>query len=152
MLRQEINLVADIFLQDGNWGLACQCLQRFRTHGIADLTHTYSTLSIGHILGRDLSVEPSQENENFDSLDMENYVLGMVSFEKPIQSVEFLLNPGYQIESKDIRASLSHINNQHDGGFSNSICMVSFHDLPPPEHQNLADLEAQIQRIVNVTN
>lgn len=30
--------------------------------------------------------------------------------------------------------------------------MVSFHDLPPPEYQNLADLEAQIQRIVNITN
>lgn len=30
--------------------------------------------------------------------------------------------------------------------------MVSFHDLPPPEHQNLADLEAQIQRIVKITN
>lgn len=89
VLRQEISLVADVFLQDGNWGLACQCLQHFRTHGIADLTHTYSTLSIDHILGRDLSVEPSEQHEKLDSLDMENYVLGMVSFEKSNDSVMF---------------------------------------------------------------
>ena len=46
--------------------------------GIADLTHTYSTLSVEHIMGRDMNVDPLSERLT-DTWQAETYILGMVS-------------------------------------------------------------------------
>ncbi|EPS44261.1 hypothetical protein H072_1776 [Dactylellina haptotyla CBS 200.50] len=130
LLRREAALVKEIFQQDGNWGLAEQCLENFRRLGIKALTSTYSTLSVEAISSRDLDVLGSRNNST--SLeDLERYILDM-------------------IDQKEIKASLSHLPSQ-SGGQATS-CMVSFHDLPSSETDILQDLEAQIARTVHITS
>ncbi|KAK6536762.1 hypothetical protein TWF281_000977 [Arthrobotrys megalospora] len=128
LLRREAALVKEIFQQDGNWGIAEQCLENFRRLGIKALTSTYSTLSIEAIASRDLDVLGSRSGTASPE-ELERYILDM-------------------IDRKEIKASLSHSSTT---GNSTS-CMVSFHDLPASETDILKDLEAQIARTVQITN
>ncbi|KAK6539623.1 hypothetical protein TWF694_009831 [Orbilia ellipsospora] len=130
LLRREAALVKEIFQQDGNWGLAEQCLENFRRLSIKALTNTYSTLSVQAIASRDLDVLGSR-NSATSLEDLERYILDM-------------------IDRKEIKASLSHLPSP-SGGQATS-CMVSFHDLPESEIDILQDLEAQIARTVQITN
>ncbi|EWC46713.1 hypothetical protein DRE_03958 [Drechslerella stenobrocha 248] len=129
ILRREAALVKEIFQQDGNWGLAEQCLENFRRLGIKALTHTYSTLSVETIASRDLDVQSSR-NGTTSPEDLEQYILDM-------------------IDRKEIKASLSHI--PLSGSQGETSCMVSFHDLPGLETDILEDLEGQIARTVQIT-
>ncbi|KAF3921915.1 hypothetical protein ABW20_dc0101380 [Dactylellina cionopaga] len=129
LLRREAALVKEIFQQDGNWGIAEQCLENFRRLGIKALTNTYSTLSVEAIASRDLDVQVSR-NGTTSLGDLERYILDM-------------------IDRKEIKASLSHL--PPSSGSQNPTCMVSFHDLPASETDILKDLEAQIARTVQTT-
>ncbi|KAF3902515.1 hypothetical protein ABW21_db0204507 [Orbilia brochopaga] len=129
ILRREAALVREIFQQDGNWGLAEQCLENFRRLGIKALTHTYSTLSVETIASRDFDVLGSRSSISAE--DLERYILDM-------------------IDRKEIKASLSHIPAPASSQGATS-CMVSFHDLPSQETDILEDLEAQIARTVQIT-
>ncbi|KAJ6261111.1 hypothetical protein Dda_3776 [Drechslerella dactyloides] len=129
LLRREAALIKEIFQQDGNWGLAEQCLENFRRLGIKALTHTYSTLSVETIASRDLDVLGSRGSISTE--DLERYILDM-------------------IDRKEIKASLSHIPDPNSSQGATS-CMVSFHDLPSLETDILEELEAQITRTVQIT-
>ncbi|KAK6361404.1 hypothetical protein TWF730_005136 [Orbilia blumenaviensis] len=128
LLRREAALVREIFMADGNWGIAEQCLENFRRLGIKALTSTYSTLSIEAIASRDLDVLGSRAG-NTSPEELERYILDM-------------------IDRKEVKASLSHSPTNQNS----TSCMVSFHDLPASETDILKDLEAQIARTVQITN
>ncbi|KAF8477350.1 hypothetical protein BDZ91DRAFT_774020 [Kalaharituber pfeilii] len=124
-LRQQTITCMPIFVDDGNAGLATQCLDAFRRFQIAGLTHTYVTLSVKEIARRNLELLGRGGGED----ETERYVLGM-------------------IERDEIRASLSH----ESPSLQNSGCVIHFHDNPQSEKRNLRGLEEQIMRTVAITN
>lgn len=125
VLRQQAAVCMPIFGQDGNAGLALQCMDAFRRFQIAALTHTYVTLSVGEIARRNLEVLGRGGGEE----ETEGYILGMV-------------------ERDEIRASLSH----EKPGPPDTESIVHFHNKPHSELRTLRALEKQILRTVAITN
>lgn len=114
-----------MFAEDGNTGLATQCMEAFRRFQIAGLTHTYVTLSVKEITKRNLETLGRGGGEE----ETERYILGM-------------------IERDEIRASLSH----DSPSLPNPGCVIHFHNNPQSERRNLRVLEEQIMRTVSITN
>lgn len=114
-----------MFAEDGNAGLATQCMEAFRRFQIAGLTHTYVTLSVKEIARRNLETLGRGGGEE----ETERYILGM-------------------IERDEIRASLLH----DSPSLPNPGCVIHFHNNPQSEKRNLQALEEQIMRTVAITN
>lgn len=75
--RQEIELTRETFNQDGNAGLATQCVHAFRRMQIVALRDTYVTLGVGEIAQKGFDVaRPVGETEGPD--EVERVILGMV--------------------------------------------------------------------------
>lgn len=113
-----------LFTEDGNAGLATQCMEAFRRYQIAGLTHTYVTLGVKEIARRKL--EPLGRGSGEE--ETERYILGM-------------------IERDEIGASLSH----DSPSLQNPGCVIHFHNNPQSERKNLRALEEQIMRTVAIT-
>ena len=125
ILRKQARAFMPMFADDGNAGLASQCLDAFRRFQIAKLTDTYMTLGVKEISRRKFEIL----GRGGDQEETERYVLGM-------------------IEREELRASLSHETptNQADPG-----CIIYFHNKPQSEKRTLQALEAQIMRTVAIT-
>ncbi|KAF8422693.1 hypothetical protein EV426DRAFT_605075 [Tirmania nivea] len=124
-LRQQAATCMPMFEEDGNAGLATQCMEAFRRFQIAGLTHTYVTLSVKEIARRNLEALGRGGGQE----ETERYILGM-------------------IERDEIRASLLH----DSPSLPNPGCVIHFHNSPQSEKKNLRALEEQIMRTVFVTN
>ena len=125
VLRQQAATCKPIFAEDGNAGLATQCMEAFRRFQIAGLTHTYVTLSMKEISKRNLETSGRGGGQK----ETEQCILGM-------------------IERGEIRASLSH----DSPSSPNPGCVIHFHNSPQSEKRNLRALEEQIMRTVAITN
>lgn len=78
LFRQEAALLSDVFRQDGNTGLAVQCMDVFRRMQIVALRDTYVTLSVEEISKKDLEVV-GRGGDVGGKEETEGVVLGMVS-------------------------------------------------------------------------
>jgi COP9 signalosome complex subunit 3 len=75
--RQEIELTREVFAQDGNTGLATQCIHAFRRMQIVALRDTYVTLSVAEIAQKNFDVSRAPgDPEGVE--DTERVILGMV--------------------------------------------------------------------------
>jgi COP9 signalosome complex subunit 3 len=145
LFRQEIESTRETFSQDGNLGLATQCVHAFQRMQIVALRDTYVTLGVGEIAQKKFDVaRPADETEGPD--EIERVILGMVRNEICRLVVRWRSNNHafLQIERAEISASLS----QSGPDPSASQTTVHFDSSPVEEARNLALLEEQIQRIV----
>lgn len=127
MFRTEAALLSDVFRQDGNTGLAVQCMDVFRRMQIVALRDTYVTLSIEEISKKNLEVV-GRGGDAGGKEETEGVVLGM-------------------IERDEIRASLS----QSEPDYKLSQTTVHFHNNPLSELRNLRALDSQISRTISLT-